>query len=265
MNRALLILMATAVLAESGFDARMKAGMKSLLAGDLVRAEIQLRKAVALNPDNADAHGALALALDLAHNRPEALAEFKAALRLDRRYGEGRRVDRAAVERGWIDRRDDRLDQQQTNLSIEVDHAPQPMQKERAKPKIDFPRGWNVDGSTARPRELGSHAVLWVDGGVNEFNAYDGEMWLEAARQAAPDRYEGYDRLDGKTFERGDARGVKVLYRRTSSRYREAFYVIDLVLVKGRQYARGVYEAPKSQFEEHRKTAERALDTLEFP
>lgn len=261
---AALLPLANVALAAVGFDARVKDGLTALQRGEADRAELALRKAVTQNPDDADAHVALAVALFENHERPEAVAEYAKALALERRYVEGLRFTAAARKRGWIRRPPETWDMEQQDMSIEAFNAPEAHQKAAFKANIHFPAGWVVEGASARPDIIGSHASIVTSGGQDGFNAQDAADWFEKARRAASARYRGYQELELHGFARGGATGVKVLYTRRDRRFKEALEDLDVVLLKNGQYRRATYEAPKSEFERHFEVVQSSLDTLQF-
>jgi len=261
---AVALLAAHAAWASVDFDAQVKEGLAALQRGDAARAEIALRKAVAVNPDSADAHMALALALTENHERPQALAQYKRALQLERDYVEGRKLGAAARKRGWIRRPPESWDLEQQDLALEVFNEPKAHEQEALAIDIHFPPDWRAEVSQARPDLIGSHASIVVSGGRDAFNAQDAAEWFERARAAAPERYKGYRELDLKGFARGGATGVKVLYTRRHPRFKEPLEALDVVLLKGGEYRRAVYEAPKSEFPVHLAAAEASLNTLQF-
>lgn len=250
--------------AAGDFEARAKRGLAALERGDSTRAEIELRKAVELNPDNADAHAALALALSQNKQRPEAMGEYKKALQLDRRYVEGRTIREAARKNGWAKFPAESWDLAQQDLALEVFNEPMPHQKERLALKIHFPANWNVDGYTARPKGTLSRATIMATGGKNAFDAYDPDMWLIAARENQPSRYLDFKEISRLAFTRGGASGLTIHYSRRDPRYRERLRVIEVIMIKEGQYRRAVYEAPESEFAEHERLAMASLGTLEF-
>lgn len=261
---AALLLLASAAFAAVDFDGQMRAGLEALQRGDAARGEIALRKAVSANPDDADAHAALALALTEDHNRPEALSEYKKALRLERDYVEGRKLSAAARKRGWMKRPPEEWDNEQQDLALEVFNEPVPREKEAIPVNIRFPPDWVVEGSAARPDIVGSHASIAVYSGKDALDARDAEEWFRKARAGAPERYRGYKLLQLKGFARGGASGVKVLYTRTHPRFKRPLEDLDVVLLKDGQYRRAIYEAPQSEFPLHQAVAESSLDTLQF-
>lgn len=260
--RLAAVLAAAAVLCSAAaFDDRMKAGLAALERGDDTRAELELRKAAALAPDNAHAHAALALALIAGKQRPEALAEYKKALRLDRRYVEGLKVGKSL--RKWS-RPPEIWDLEQQNLALEVLNEPKAHEKTALKPNIHFPPDWVVDENTARPDAVGTAASITVSGGKDVFDAIDAADWLEHAIKASPERYRGFKMKERHAAGRQGETVIKAIYSRKAPRYRERFVVMDLVLLKNGEFRRAIYEAPESEYEVHAAVAERSLDTLHF-
>lgn len=262
---ALALSLAAPSHAASEFDKLAKAGLKSLRDDDPVAAEIALKRAARLKPDNADIHAALALALSLAHERAEALDEYRTALRLDRRYVESRKVTDVAGSNGWLKDAPGSWDGEQDQLAIEVFNAPKMALKTARKASIEFPKDWIVEGNSARPDNVAAmHARLSVEGGRDAFNAEDAADWFDKAREASPTRFRGYKELGRGDIKRGGAAGIAVRYLIHPPRYREDFQVFDEILLKNGEYRRAVYEAPESEFDAFFKQAFAAIETLKF-
>lgn len=263
---ALALSLAAPSHAASEFDKLAKAGLKALVDEDAIQAETALKRAARLKPENADIHAALALALSLAHERPEALEEYKTALRLDRRFVESRKITDVVASHGWLKDAPGSWDGEQDQLAIEVFNEPKtPPNSASLKPTMTFPKGWIVDGASARPDSIAAaHARLSFDGGRDAFSAEDAEDWFNKARTASPSRYRWYKQLDKRAIKRGKAEGVQILYNIHPPRYREDFEVLDVILLKDGQYRRGIYEAPESEFKPFFDPAYAALETLHF-
>lgn len=257
------LLLSAAVWASEA-DKRAKAGMTLLLNGDASQAELSLRQAVRLNPDSADAHAALALVLVEAHNRAEALAEYKQALRLDRRFVEGRKLSVVLRKHGWASDAPELWDMEQADLQMEILNEPKAHEKQTFKANIHFPAGWVVDAGGARPDMTDSRASIVTAGGKDSLGAEDAYDWFEKARKGAPARYQGFKLLDKRPCDRGGASCIQLYYRRSVPRFREAFDALDVILLKDGQYRRAIYEAPRSEFDTHFDLAVRAIDTLQF-
>ena len=262
---ALALSLAAPSHAASEFDKLARAGLKALRDDDPVQAEIALKRAARLKPENADIHAALAIALALAHDRPEALDEYRTAMRLDRRFVESRKITDVAGSRGWLKDAPASWDGEQDQLAIEVFNAPKMAVTAKSKARIDFPKDWIVEGNSARPDNVaGMHARLSVEGGRDGFNAEDASEWFDKAREASPARYRGYKELGRGEIKRGDTPGIAVRYRIHPPRYREDFEVFDEILLKNGEYRRAVYEAPESEFAAFFKPAFAAIETLKF-
>jgi tetratricopeptide (TPR) repeat protein len=259
-----VLLLTAAVWARSEFDARAKSGMELLLHGDAAQAEVNLREAVRMSPDSADAHAALALILIEGHNRPEALAEYKHALRLDRRFIEGRRISAVLSGHGWAGDTPEFWDMEMGDLAMEILNEPKAHEKPVFKANIHFPAGWMVDAGTARPDMTDSRASISTAGGKDELTAEDAYDWFEKARKAARASYRGFKLLDKRVCDRGGASCIQLLYRHDRLRFRESFEALDVILLKDGQYRRATYDAPETEFETHFDLATRSLDTLQF-
>lgn len=265
---ALLVVLASPSWARSEFDKLVRAGLKSLKDDDAVQAEVALKRAARLQPENADIHAALALALALGHDRPEAIVEYRRALQLDRRWVDGRKMTDMMGGRGWLHDAPAAWDGEQDQLAIEVFNGQKiapPAVKGSLKPTLTFPKGWAVTGDVARPDDINAaHARMTFEGGEDTFKAEDPEDWFVKAREASPDHYRWFKQLDKRSLKRGDAPGVQVLYTVHPPRYREDFEVLDVILLKDGQYRRATYEAPVSEFKPLFETAYAALETLKF-
>jgi tetratricopeptide (TPR) repeat protein len=262
---AALLALAVSGFATDEFDARMKTGLEALVNGSNTQAELSLQQAVKYSPEDADAHALLALALLQSHKRPEAMAHFKTAMRLDRRYVRGRPFSKVAKEHGFRGEIPEEWDLEQNHLLLEIVNEPQARQKETLKVSITFPKDWIVDGNMSRPNLTGTRAWIVASGGQDGFDAADPYDWFEKARKASPDRYQGFRLENRKEFEVDDARGMQIVYRRVFPGFREKFKCYDLILLKGGHYRRAIYEAPVSEFMSHSEEAVPAVKSLRFP
>lgn len=263
MKAAALLLAAAFCGANDEFDARVKTALEALRNGSATQAELSLKQAVKLSPEDADAHALLALALIQGHKRPDALVSYRTAVRLDRRFIDSRSLSRVAKERRFKGEVPEIWDLEQRNLMLEVLNQPK-SQPDPLKVRIKFPADWLVDGNSARPNLAGSRASIVVVGGPDGFDASDAYDWFEKARLASPARYDGYKLHDKKEFDREGANGMQLLYTRKVPGYREKFKVYDLILLKEGEYRRAIYTAPVSEFLTHSELAVEAIQTLQF-